>query len=114
MSNTPKKDFIGADFGEIVTWEKIGAGIECEPCLMPANFSGSVQFAGQFNGGSVALEGSNDGKNFHVLVDIFGEPLRKMSGTLKQIADNPRFIRPVANGQSPMEVSVIVFYKKIV
>lgn len=56
----------------------------------------TVQFGGTFGaGGSVSLEGSNDGTTYFVLNDVQASAITKTAAALEQVAEAPRWVRPV-------------------
>ena len=54
----------------------------------------SVQLVGTFNGGTVVIEGSNDGVTPITLTDPQGNAISKTSGFIEQILEVTRFVRP--------------------
>lgn len=56
----------------------------------------SIQFSGTFGtGGSVTLQGSNDGTNWQPLTDPQGNAITKTAAAIEQVLESTRFIRPV-------------------
>lgn len=66
----------------------------------------TVQVFGTF-GGTVSIEGSNDGTNWETLTDNLGVVLEFIAKGIKLIAENPRFVRPSA-GSGVSSVTVII------
>lgn len=73
----------------------------------------SVQVAGTFGaGGSVTVEGSNDGTNWATLADPQGNPLVITTAKIEAILECVRFVRPVAAGDGTTNLTVLVFGRK--
>lgn len=63
--------------------------------LAYSGFAASVQILGTFGvGGTVVIEGSNDGTNYVTLNDPAGAALSITAAGLKGIRENPAYIRP--------------------
>lgn len=60
----------------------------------------SVQIHGTFGGGSIIIEGSNDGLNFYTLTDPQGNDLIINEAKIEQISEITRYIRPNVSGGS--------------
>jgi hypothetical protein len=73
-----------------------------------------VHVTGTFSvGGTVVLEGSNDGTNYSTLTDLTGTAISKTSAGVSVVAENPRFIRPhVTAGDGSTSLTVTVFGKR--
>lgn len=55
----------------------------------------SIQFSGTFGvGGSISLEGSNNGTTWFVLTDLQGSAITKTSASLEGVAEAVKFVRP--------------------
>jgi len=68
----------------------------------------SFQAEGTFGaGGSITVEGSNDGVNWHILHDPFSVPISITVGGLTQVTEISRFIRPrVVGGDATTSLTV--------
>lgn len=68
----------------------------------------SVTVSGTFGvGGTVTIEGSNDGTNYFTLNDPQGNPLSFTSGRIEQILEVARYMRPkVTSGDGTTNISV--------
>lgn len=64
----------------------------------PEHSDMSVQVGGTFGGGTVVLEGSNDGTTFHILTDPLGNNASFTSADLMQIIETCRYVRPRVTG----------------
>lgn len=74
----------------------------------------SVQVAGVFGaGGTLLLEGSNDGTNWAVLTDPQGNPLSFTSAKIEQIMEATRLVRPrVSAGDGTTSLTITVLMKE--
>lgn len=68
----------------------------------------SVQVAGSLGGGTVTLQGSNDGSNYEVLTDATGAVLSFTASGLKQVLQVTRYIKPVITGATSPDVQIIL------
>lgn len=68
----------------------------------------TVHVYGTFGtGGSISIEGSNDGSNYHVLTDPQGIALTFTAAAIERVSENPRYIRPrVTAGDGTTNLSV--------
>lgn len=73
----------------------------------------SVQVTGTFGGGTVAMQGSNDGTNWVALNDIavIANPCSFTSTGLKGILQMPKYVRPVVTGGTASAIIVTLFDK---
>jgi hypothetical protein len=69
-----------------------------------------VQVVGDFDGGTVAIEGSNDGATYFTLTssDSFGCALAFNAPGLKGVADNPAWLRPRRDGAAKTTTIILV------
>lgn len=66
----------------------------------------SVQFAGTFAAGSIAIEGSNDGVNWSVLNDAQGNALSGVNtAKIEQILESTRMKRVVSTSVTAVDVT---------
>lgn len=72
----------------------------------------SVQITGTFGaGGTVVLEGSNDGTNYVTLTDPQGNALSKTAAGIEAIQEITRYIRPrvtAGDGTTDLDVTMLV------
>lgn len=71
----------------------------------------SAQIVGTFNGGSVTIEGSNNGEDWHPLTDPQGNPITVTSNKIEQIEEFTRYIRPKATGAG-MTINVYFLFRR--
>lgn len=74
----------------------------------------SVQFGGTFgSGGTVVLEGSNDGATFFTLNDPFGNAITATAASLSQVLETTAFVRPrVSAGDGATAITVSLFARR--
>lgn len=97
----------------IATWASMANGDDGEPIEL-ANFADrSVQVTGTFGaGGSVRIEGSNDGVNYAPLTDPQGNNLDILSAKIEAISEVVRYIRPrVTAGDGTTAITVCMLLK---
>lgn len=85
---------------QIIAWGSVPEGNTGQPLSFAHAYADrSIQCEGIFGvGGSGQLEGSNDGINYHVLRDAFGNLLVFTAGAIAQVAELPIFVRPNVTG----------------
>jgi len=102
------------DRAHVVTWTPLTfSGLDAgSPIEMPGSADRSVQISGTFGaGGSISLEGSNDGTNYVVLTDPQGNALTKTAEAIEAISELTRFVRPrvtAGDGTTSLTVSLLV------
>jgi hypothetical protein len=87
-------------------------GNDGEPFQNPGSADRSVQVTGTFGaGGTVVLEGSNDGTNYRTLTDPQGNALSFTSAGLEAIQEITRYVRPrvtAGDGTTSLTVTLCV------
>jgi hypothetical protein len=95
----------------VFAWPAVPNGNTGQPVAY-AGRERSIQVEGTFGaGGSVSIEGSNDGQNYHVLNDSSGTPLTLTAAALKTIGDEAIFIRPkvtAGDGTTALNITLAV------
>lgn len=83
-------------------------------------FSGSeypdrcIQVVGTFGaGGTMTLQGSNDGSTWATLKDAFGTPIALTAAGIVQIMEIPRYIRPSVVGDGSTDLDVYLFARHV-
>jgi hypothetical protein len=73
------------------------------------------QVTGTFGaGGSLVIEGSNDGTTWHALSDPQGNPLTFTTGRIEQALELPRFVRPrVTAGDATTNLTVTLMMRRV-
>jgi CRISPR/Cas system CMR-associated protein Cmr3 (group 5 of RAMP superfamily) len=70
----------------------------------------TVQIAGTFGaGGSINVEGSNDGTNWMILTDMAGDAITMVAAGLVTIMENPLFVRAnVTAGDENTDLTMVI------
>jgi len=68
----------------------------------------TVQVTGTFGGGSVTIQGPDDGSLWFALPDHAGAPLTFSDAGMKLVAECPLYMRPVAASGTGMAIDVII------
>ena len=70
----------------------------------------SVQIEGTMSGTTIAIQGSNDGSNWHTLLDANGNAMSyTSSGVIVQVGQVTRYMQPVATGGTGTGLVVTLF-----
>lgn len=99
---------------ELITWTPLANGDTGSP-VIEAEFSDrTVQVTGTFGvGGSVTLEGSNDGVNFVALTDPQGNAITKTAAAIEAVQEGPKYMRPnVTAGDGTTALTVTIFARR--
>ena len=92
-SVTPINTF--KDSAHVITWTGLLNGDDGSPIEMPGSSDRSIQFTGTFGvGGTIVLEGSNDGTNYVSLTDPQGNAISKTAAGIEAVMELTRYIRP--------------------
>jgi hypothetical protein len=76
-------------------WGALANGDSGSPVSLVQYADRSVQVEGTFGvGGTLLVEGSNDGTTYHTLTDSIGNPLSFTTSGLKVVSEATGFIRP--------------------
>lgn len=106
---TPIKSF--GENSTHVVWENITLVADvCTPVEMSGSSIRSVQMSGTWDGGTLLLEGSNDGVTYFTLTDPQGNSISKTADALEQVEEVTRYIRPrctVAGASTDLDVHMI-------
>lgn len=84
-----------------------------EPLLLKyADFC--VQMSGTFGvGGTIVLEGSNDGVSYFTLNDTQGSAVSITAGAIKQVVEAPRYVRPrISAGDGTTALNCFLFSRR--
>jgi hypothetical protein len=100
------------DNTHVITWSGLLNGDSGEPIEMPGSADRSIQFTGTFSsGGTIQIEGSNDGTNYVVLTDPQGNNISKTAAGLEMVSELTRYIRPrvtAGDGSTSLVASLLV------
>lgn len=74
----------------------------------------TAQISGAFGtGGSITLEGSNDGTNYLALTDPQGNAITKTAAALETIEEGPRYTRPrVTAGDGTTNLTAVIYARR--
>lgn len=103
------------DRAHVATWVGLLNGDTGAPIEMPGSSDRSVQFVGTFGtGGTIQLQGSNDGTNYVVLTDPQGNNISKTAAGIEMITELTRYIRPaVTAGDGSTDLKCYVLVKGV-
>lgn len=106
-SNHPDNPSIGIGGWK---WTGLLNGDDGSPLLIDRRTDRSVQVSGTFGaGGTLVIEGSNDGTNYYTLNDLQGTTLSFTSARLEGISEMPLYIRPrVTAGDGTTSLNVFL------
>ena len=100
----------------IITWANLGSSDDGAPVGGSGWADKSIQVEGTFgSGGTIVLEGSNDGTNYRTLNDPFGVQLSLTSAGIHAITEATKFIRPrVTAGDGTTAITATVLVRRAV
>jgi hypothetical protein len=104
------------DKGHVVQWTGLLNGDDGSPIDLPGSTLRSVQFTGTFGtGGTIVIEGSNDGTNYVTLTDLQGNSISKTAAAIEGIQEVTRYIRPrVTGGDGATDLVATLYLGKAV
>jgi hypothetical protein len=104
----------GSSSAFIATWSPLANGDDGTPVRFSQYADKSVQVSGIFGvGGSLRLEGSNNGTDYAVLTDPQGNPLDFTSAKVKAVTEATLWVRPrVTGGDGTTNLTVSVLMKE--
>jgi len=98
-----------------ITWEAITTTNDVGNWIkIPDYPDKTVQIVGNFGtGGTLDIEGSNDGTNAAILTDTRGNSITKTAAYLGSMAENPLYIRPkLSAGTGAVDLDIIVIARR--
>jgi hypothetical protein len=103
------------EYAHVITWEGLLNGDVGSAIEMPGSHIRSVQIVGTFGvGGTVVIQGSNDGTNYVTLTDPQANNLSKTAAALESIQELTRYIRPeVTGGDGTTDLKVYLLVKRV-
>ena len=88
-----------------VKWDGLTAGDAGQPFSLHGGPDRSIQVTGNFSGGTLSWEGSNnvleESPSWFTLTDPQGNPLTFATQRLEQVTEYTRFVRPRVTGGDP-------------
>lgn len=103
------------DDAHIITWTGLLNGDTGESKSMPGSSDRSIQFSGTFGaGGTIEVQGSNDGTNWIVLTDLQGNAITKTVASIEMITEVTRHIRvEVTAGDGTTDLTATLLLKRV-
>lgn len=104
----------GNSNGALITWALLANGDTGSPVEGVDFADRTVQIGGTFGvGGSVTLEGSNDGTTYFALTDPQGNAVTKTAAGLEVLEESPRYIRPnVTAGDGTTSLTATIWARR--
>jgi hypothetical protein len=104
----------GTTVAFIREWDGIGNGDDGAPIACAQYTDKSVQVFGVFGvGGSLAVEGSNDGINWSVLTDPQGNNLAITAAKIEMVSEATMYVRPrVTAGDGTTNLTCLILMKE--
>jgi hypothetical protein len=103
-------------FGEdahVISWT-LENGETGQALEMSGSINRTIQFSGTFGvGGTVVMQGSNDGTNYVTLTDPQGNAISKTAAAIEAIEEPTRYIRPsVTAGDGTTSLTCSLFLRR--
>lgn len=97
----------------VATWANMANGDTGQPIELVDLPDRSAQVVGTFGvGGNCDIEGSNDGSNYSVISDPYGNALSFTAAGLKQVMDISGSVRPhITAGTGSTSISVSMVFR---
>lgn len=94
----------------VTTWTALANGDTGAKVQFASHPDKTVHILGTFgSGGTVSLQGSNDGTNWVILTDPLGNAITLTAEGLKVVMENPLYIRPIVSaGDGTTDLTVIL------
>jgi hypothetical protein len=98
---------------KLATWTGLSEN-DTDPAAVsfPEHADRSVQVTGTFNGGTVVLEGSNDGANWFTLNDPQGNALSFTTAKIEQVLEACCFMRPKRSAGTGLNINVHMMMRR--
>lgn len=100
------------DAGITVSWPAMAAGDDGAAFAIGSYSSLCIAFTGTFGSTTMTFQGSNDGTNWFTLNDLQTSAISKTSAALEQVAERPRFVRPLSTGGSGVAVTATLYAQR--
>jgi len=103
------KDLVDLQGVRIRVWANMANGDEGDPIILTKYNDRTIQVSGDFGvGGTLALEGSNDGTTWLAMRDVFNAPVTATAAKLITLTEVPVYVRPrvtAGNGATSLTVT---------
>lgn len=111
-ASVTKLETFGDTECNMVVWSGLLNGDTGSAIQMPGSADRSIQITGTFGtGGSITIQGSNNGTDFVALTDPQGNAITKTSAAIEQVSEVTRYIRPsvtAGDGSTSLVVTMLI------
>jgi len=113
MATSPTIQIVSGGSAKVISWVGLANGQSGDSVEDSLWADRSVQVTGTFGaGGSVTIEGSNDGTNWASLTDPQGNNLSFSTSKIETVIEMVRFIRPnITNGDGTTSLNIVLFQR---
>ena len=112
INGTFTRGLVNDDSVVMVSWTPLTESDTAAPVELLEYADRCVQFGGTFNGGTVVLEGSNDGSTYFTLNDVQAAAISKTAAALEQVAEVPRYTRPRVSAGTGVALTVTMLLRR--
>jgi hypothetical protein len=101
--------------GRTMTWTPLTeTNADGTPAVDIGSGDRCFQATGTFGaGGTILLQGSLDGTNWYGLKDPAGAAISLTAAGLRQVLENPRYVRPFISAGTGVSITAILFTRKL-
>lgn len=98
----------------LIGWTGLLNGDTGAPVELVDNVDRTATITGTFGaGGSVTIQGSNDGTNWFPIVDPQGNAVTKTAASMELMTEAPRYFRPIVTaGDGTTSLTVLVLCRR--
>jgi hypothetical protein len=90
------------------SWNLTGASASGDPAVLPGAADRAIQAFGNFGGGTVIMEGSNNDADWATLHDPTGADLIFSAAGMFALMENPIYIRPRLAGATDADLTILM------
>lgn len=103
------------EYAHVISWTGLLNTDTGSPIEMPGSHIRSIHFTGTFSvGGTIVLEGSNDGVTYKTLTDPQANDISKTAEAIEQVQELVRYIRPrVSAGDGSTDLKAYLLVKRV-
>ena len=112
MASATTEDVTGNGHATLVTWVLTDGDSTGDAASWVQYADRNIQIVGTFNGGTVVIEGSNDGVNYSPLSDAQGNALTFTAMKIEQILEVTKYTRPRITSGTGVSVSVLALCRR--
>lgn len=112
INATFTRGMVNDDSVVMVSWTPLTEADTATPVEMTEYADRCVQVGGTFNGGTVVIEGSNDGVTYFTLNDVQASAISKTAAALEQIAEVPRYTRPRVSAGTGVSLTIMLLLRR--